>query len=93
MISALGSRGISITDAARESIHYDIIINTVPAMILTNLRSKETSIILELASSPGISGRNILDCRGLPAKTAPKESGQLIAKTFLRLALEQEVSP
>ena len=34
--------------------------------------------------------KNILECRGLPGKTAPDLSGKLIAKTFLRLVLGME---
>lgn len=90
LISALGARSISTETAARETQRYDIIINTVPAMVLPELQCKENAIILELASKPGMSGQNILDCRGLPSKMAPDASGRLIAKTFLRLVLDQE---
>ena len=88
LVSALGGRGITIDEAAYESKHFDVIINTVPAMVLPDLQSKNNAVILELASKPGMSGGNILDCRDLPAKMVPDASGRLIAKTFLRLAQE-----
>jgi len=91
MVSALGYRGISIDGAAEEASHYDAIINTVPVMLLPEIQAKEQAVLLELASNPGMSGRNILDCRGLPGKMAPEASGKLIVKTFIRLSLGEEV--
>ena len=90
MIRALGGRSISLDEAICESPTFDVIINTVPAMVLPNIKAHENALILELASVPGISGKNITDCRGLPGKMAPEESGKLIAKTFLRLVLSKE---
>ena len=91
MIRALGYRGISIGDAAREAKNYDVILNTVPVMVLPNLDAREDAVILELASKPGMSGKNILECRGLPGKMSPEQSGKLIAQTFLRLVFGMEV--
>ena len=90
MIRALGFRGISIGDARQELYHYDVILNTVPEMVLPDIDAKPDAIILELASRPGISGANIIDARGLPGKMAPEASGKLIAKTFIRLSLGKE---
>ena len=90
MIQALGYRGISIEQARKESDRYDVILNTVPALVLPDLQAKEHALLLELASTPGMNGANIIDCRGLPAKMAPEASGKLIAETFLRLSLSQE---
>ena len=90
MISALGCRSISIEDAAGETARYDAIINTVPVMVLPDIRAKEKAVLLELASKPGMTGANILDCRGLPSKMAPDASGRLIAETFIRLCLGKE---
>ena len=90
MVTALGCRGISIDAAAAESDRYDVIMNTAPALILPNIKQKEGAVILELASKPGISGKNILNCRGLPGKMAAEVSGRLIAETFVRLSLGKE---
>ncbi|MBR4291540.1 MAG: hypothetical protein IKT52_13025 [Oscillospiraceae bacterium] len=91
MIRALGCRGISIGDAAQELRRYDVIMNTVPVMVLPDMDAKEDAVILELASKPGMCGNNIIDARGLPGKMAPEASGKLIAKTFVRLCLGKEV--
>ena len=91
MISALGCHPITVDDAAEESMQYDIIINTVPAMVLPNISTRAECTILELASQAGISGADIIDGRGLPNKIAPAESGELIAQTFLRLSYGEEL--
>ena len=92
MIHALGSRSLSIEEAAAETQGYDVIINTVPAMVLPNLAAHENALVLELASKPGLSGGNIMNCRGLPGKLAPAASGELIAKTFVRMVLGKEAT-
>lgn len=91
MLGALGYRGIFIKDIVQDSQGFDAVINTVPAMILPDFPADASTLILELASRPGISGSNITDCRGLPAKMAPEASGKLIAKTFLRVVLGKQV--
>lgn len=90
MIRALGMRSISIEDAAEELNRYDAIVNTVPHLIFPDIATKPDAIVLELASRPGMSGDRIVDGRGLPGKMAPDASGELIAKTFIRLSLGKE---
>lgn len=90
MVGALGCRAIAITEAGKELLRYNIIINTVPEMVLPRMVTQTGCIILELASKPGMSGANIIDGRGLPNRMAPEESGNLIAQTFLRLSHRKE---
>lgn len=87
MIQALGNRSIHIRDVAEETPRFDIILNTVPALVLPDISAKAEAIILELASTPGITGANVINARGLPGKMAPVRSGQLIAETFIRLSI------
>ena len=91
MVTALGCRGIPIDAASAETDRHDVIINTAPALLLPDIKQKDGAVILELASKPGMSGKNILDCRGLPGKIAPEVSGRLIAETFIRLSLGKEI--
>ena len=84
-IRALGHREIQTHHAQEKTVDYDVILNTIPAMVIPNLQTKEDAVVLELASAPGMAGENITVARGLPGKMAPKMSGQLIAQTFLRL--------
>ena len=76
MIEALGYKSCPI-----ESIHteqYRLIINTVPAMILPSVPG--TGLKIDLASTPGMAGRDVVQAKGLPALLAPESSGELIAQ-------------
>lgn len=87
MIDALGYRAMALNNSQPDS---HIIVNTIPAMVLPQV--PEDSIAIELASKPGMAGPNIISARGLPGKMRPRESGKLIADTFIRLAEKQEVT-
>lgn len=87
MIHALGYGSLNLQDAAEELSRFDLILNTVPVLLFPQAEVKEGAIVLELASRPGITGPSVIDARGLPGKMAPKESGKLIAKTFIRLSI------
>ena len=63
---------------------YRLIINTVPAMVLPTAGG---CVKIDLASSPGIGGRDVIWAKGLPGKDAPESSGRLIADTVLRLTM------
>jgi hypothetical protein len=45
---------------------------------------------IELASSPGLEGDDVIEALGLPGKYAPETSGKLIARTILRLCAGKE---
>lgn len=62
---------------------YRIIINTVPVMVLPE--SPEECLKIDLASVRGIGGEDVIHARGLPGKDAPEASGNLIARSILRL--------
>ena len=87
MLKALGYSFVATSDADSEISRYNLIVNTVPELILPNAGAKTEGLILELASKPGITGGNIITARGLPGKMAPERSGKLIAETFIRLSI------
>lgn len=87
MLHALGYGSVPVTAAAEGIERFQVILNTVPAMILPEFYPREDALILELASTPGMSGNHIMSALGLPSKMAPEESGRLIAETFMRLSL------
>ena len=73
---------------------YDLIVNTVPAYVLTEqqlLSCKEGCVYLELASRPGgLSSPppahiRAVDGRGLPGKYAPEAAARIVLRTLLRL--------
>lgn len=87
ILRALGYGSEFISHVQDSIFRYRIIINTVPDLIFPNLECSPDTLVMELASKPGITGPSILTARGLPGKMAPEESGQLIAKTFIRLSI------
>ena len=89
MVRALGYGGIFLHEAAPLLPRFDALINTIPAMVLSDSGRREDCVLLELASQPGMAGGDIIDGRGLPGKYAPEESGRLIARTILRLCEEE----
>lgn len=90
MIRALGMHSVSISNVADRLLHYRVIFNTIPEMVLPDMVCHPDCIAIELASNPGMSGGNIISARGLPGKYAPEESGKLIAETFIRLSPGKE---
>lgn len=78
MAEALGYTSCDIQSICPEK--YRLIVNTVPAMILPNVSG--TALKIDLASQPGMSGRDILWARGLPDQLAPESSGSLIAQVI-----------
>ena len=78
MIDALGYESCSLEKVHTEQ--YRLIINTVPAMIFPTVPG--TGLKIDLASTPGMAGRDILHAKGLPALLAPESSGELIAQSI-----------
>ena len=91
MIRALGYGGVFFHEVPPLLPQFGAIVNTVPAMVLSVAGCRKDCVLLELASKPGMIGENIIDGRGLPGRLAPEESGQLIARTVLRLCKEDGI--
>lgn len=66
---------------------YKVIINTAPAPVL---QCNTDALYIDLASSPGITGANVIRALRLPGKDAPESSGQCIARSVLRLIKQGE---
>lgn len=68
---------------------YRLVYNTAPAPILPQSRlcyCRADCIKIDLASKKGLDGTDVIWARNLPGKDAPEASGELIAKTAIRLA-------
>ena len=85
MIEALGYQSCAIENIRPES--YRLIINTAPAMILPTVQG--TALKIDLASTPGMQGRDVLQARGLPGLLAPETSGALIAQVITQWIKEK----
>lgn len=92
---ALGYNSIPFSDLQVHLSGYRIIFNTVPAMVLPATLSRccrNDCLKIDLASSPGIEGEDVIMARGLPGKLAPESAGHLIGKATLELTRYKEVS-
>lgn len=88
MALALGYDALDARCLGYELARFRVIFNTVPFMLIpkdTVGYCRPDCLKIELASSPGIEGEDVISARGLPGKEAPETSGELIAKTILRL--------
>lgn len=92
MIRALGYEAEDSSRLSFGLMRYRVIFNTVPALILDENKVKhcgQDCLKIDLASVLGIAGDGVLWARGLPGKEAPETSGNLIAKTAIRLAADR----
>ena len=90
MLHALGYPTCDISRLSNEASNYSLIFNTAPHPVLDVSSCRSSAVLVELASSPGITGVGVIDGRGLPGKEAPRTSGELIGKTVLRLTQGKE---
>ncbi len=92
LIDALGYQAIHTSNISDSLPRYRLIFNTVPSPVLNAeqmARCREDCVKIELASSDGIAGEDIIIARGLPGIHLPESSGELIAKTFLQYYKEE----
>ncbi len=88
MLTALGYEAEDISPPGYGLMRYRVICNTVPTMLLTDTlisNCRPDCIKIDLASTCGIAGNDVIHARGLPNKDAPESSGELIARTALQL--------
>ena len=83
----LAALGYGVRDTEHlDTSPYRVVFNTAPTMIVPCCCG--SALKIDLASKPGIGGADVLWARGLPGKDAPESSGELIAKTIIRLMEE-----
>ncbi len=95
--AAMRSDGIiplDILELADFAERFDLIINTIPHIIISEPFLKKVNrdaVIIEAASSPGgidlnashSLGLNVISAPGLPGKSAPKSAGEIIARAII----------
>jgi len=89
ILLALGYDAIDPVQQEYHLVAFRVIFNTVPEMIFTKdalQYCREDCLKIDLASKSGIEAPDVLIARGLPNRDSPESSGELIAKTVLRLA-------
>lgn len=98
-IQAYGHKATNINGLGENLKKYDIIINTVPHMILTSerlLNVKKECLLIDLASNPGgidkkaVKDRNLkfVWALSLPGKVAPTTSAEFIKETIYNIMKE-----
>ena len=93
MAHALGYSAIPPEEMYANLNKYRLIFNTVPHLMLDENCAGEYNhkcLKIDLASTQGILGNDVIWARGLPGKDAPESAGELIAKTTIRLLDRKE---
>ena len=97
-----GCNGIHISQMNELLSKYDIVFNTVPAMLLDESKLsllKKSCLVIDLASKPGgvdfdIAGKlgvKTVWALSLPGKVAPVTAGEMIGTTILNIIEERGV--
>ena len=98
-IEAYGHKSTNINNIGENLKQYDIIINTVPHMVLTEERLqyvKKDALLIDLASNPGGIDKKIVKdlnlkfvwALSLPGKVAPTTSAEFIKDTIYNILKE-----
>ncbi len=101
-ISSSGYTPLDNSSLEKNISGYDVIFNTVPAMILDKdvlKNANPDALIIDLASKPGgvdfatakDLGLKVIWSLGLPGKVAPITSGEIIKDTVINILNEMEV--
>lgn len=88
ILLALGYDTLDAEKLDYSLLRYRVIFNTAPVMLLTKEAMPYCApdcLKIDLASAPGMDGPDVIWAKGLPSKYAPEASGELIARTVLRL--------
>lgn len=85
MLEALGYR-TAVPGRLRNPEQYTLIFNTVPSVVLGKdvLSQCPDTLKIDLASTQGMEGADVIWARGLPGLYAPESSGKLIADIFIK---------
>ncbi|HET6872140.1 MAG TPA: dipicolinic acid synthetase subunit A [Sporolactobacillaceae bacterium] len=99
-ITEMGLEPFHIKDLENQVTDVDVIINTIPAKVITSLvlsKMPSRALIVDVASKPGGTDFRYAEKRGIkailapgiPGIVAPKTAGQIIANVLSELLLER----
>ena len=91
--ASFGIQPLSLSGLSKRIGHFRIIFNTAPELMIPRELSEKSDgcLKIELASTPGIEGDDVIQAKGLPGIYAPESSGRLIADTVMRLIQEESL--
>lgn len=101
-IEEAGMKAIHTGDLVLCADKFDLIVNTIPAVVLTEdvlKRVRKEALIIDLASKPGgvdfntakKLGKNVIWALSLPGKCAPVTSGEIIKEAVLNILAQKGV--
>lgn len=93
ILRALGYATADTAKLGHDLIRFRVIFNTVPCPVLNRKQvsyCRKGCLMIDLASKLGIEAEDVIWARGLPGKDAPETSGDLIARTVIRLTAKKE---
>ena len=79
ILDALGYETVAVSEI--DPTRYALIFNTAPELLLPDC--KGSALKIDLASRPGITGKDVIWARGLPGKMAPAAAGKQMASRLL----------
>lgn len=79
ILEALGYKSAAVGEM--DPTVYDLIFNTAPYLLLPDCEGNALKI--DLASKPGITGKDVIWARGLPGKMAPAAAGNQMFRRIL----------
>lgn len=91
LANTLGYRVCSCRKQDQLPARIHLIFNTAPERVLSDdvQRQFTDCVKIDLASRPGLCGKDVICARGLPGKLAPESSGNLIAECILSYLKEE----
>lgn len=101
-IEEAGMNAVHTSDLVLCADKFDLIVNTIPAVVLTEdvlKRVRKEALIIDLASKPGgvdfnmakRLGKNVIWALSLPGKCAPVTSGEIIKEAVLNILAQKGV--
>lgn len=93
MLRALGYSTADTGSLRHALMRFRVIFNTVPAPVLSRAQvshCRADCLKIDLASGRGIDAEDAIWARGLPGRDAPETSGELIARSVIRLTAPKE---
>lgn len=104
MAQSMGCCAVEMAALAQEASQFTVVINTVPAMLITQevlAAMPQDSLVIDLASRPGgvdfaaakALGIRAIHALSLPAACAPQSAGAFVAQTVLEMIAERREAP
>jgi len=90
---SFGYASVAIDALGCNLSRFRVIFNTVPAPVLSAMQMdhcRDDCLKIDLASTAGMAGKDVIRARGLPGRDAPESSGDLIARSIIRLIQDKE---